>query len=155
MAIQDWLDDLVAIFAIASHDGGTIATYPYYAGTPIPSAINEYPCSFVFPENLKPTMSAGLKQDIWVGRVEFHFFPDIGYDKLPEVMKYAARIRDAIGSTVTLNSKVLHISADEDRAEIEIPLKLRWDSDGAGWHWGAMWHWHVKEDVSNDYTVAA
>jgi hypothetical protein len=152
--IEDWIDDVVTLFQIADGRGGMVKAYWYYDGLGLPDAINEYPCAIVIPENVLSVPSAGLKIDYWRGRVEFHLFEDVGWDKLPEIMKYARRIRDAMATGVSLSSKVDEFRIDPDRPRILIPTQLRWD-ENQPWHWGAILYWEVKEDVSSEYSYTA
>jgi hypothetical protein len=153
MAIENWIDTFCERFAVAAGSRGTVRSYVYYKRAELPGKPDQYPCAITLPERVKILHSAGGPNvDLWIGRTEFHLWPDVGFDKLPDVCLYQTRIAAAMDGAITLGGLVANVDYDPQRPDLLIPAQLRWAEEDP-WHWGAVVYWQVKEVVTA--TVAA
>jgi hypothetical protein len=156
MAVQDWIDDIVAVFnGLPGHDGKTVRAFYVYRKAEFPDALATFPSALTFTDAMRPEYSAGGPLiDAWTGITEFHLFPDISRAHYPECMLYFARIRNAMAAHLTLGGKVAHWLPRVDAPyPVRGPVKLRYGDDQE--HLGVVVQWQVKEHVGGEFTVAA
>lgn len=158
MDIEAWIDALCAVWEVSDGRGGLVRSYRLCDdSTPqnlIPNALGDFPCALTFPTGVRSEYSLGGPAiDLWRGFTEFHLFPHTDKDKVPEVVRYMARIRNAAAGNITLGGKVTHFLLRKDVESVQGPLRLQYGSEEP--HWGLMANWEVKANVTGAFTVSA
>jgi hypothetical protein len=150
MALENWIDDVVDVFAgITAHTGKPLRAYYVFKRREFPDAIADFPCALTFVQSAAPTISAGLCLEMWQGITEIHLFPDISRVHFPECMLYYARIRNAFAAHMQLGGKVDICSLRWDVLDpIRGPVRLQYGSEDP--HLGMVVQWVVKENVSSE-----
>jgi hypothetical protein len=155
MALEDWIDDVAALWDIGDGEGGLVRSYRVYADDqPWPESLQELPCALSYATDCTPEYSTGGPLvDMYRGVTEFHLFPNTAKINLPPLMKFFARIRNAAAGSMTLSGKVAHFLLRKDVPGIQGPVTLTYGQDAP--HLGILANWEVKENVTGDYTPAA
>ncbi len=155
MALEDWIDDVAALWDIGDGEGGLVRSYRAYADeADWPESLQDLPCAISYTTDCDPTYSTGGPLiDLYRGVTEFHLFPNVYKRNLPVLMRYFARIRNAAAGAITLSGKVAHFLLRRDVPGIQGPVTLTYGQDAP--HMGIIVNWEVKESVTGDYTPAA
>lgn len=155
MAVEDWIDDIVDVFAgVTGHHGKPLRAFYVYKKQEFPDAIAVFPCALTFTDGTSPMYSASLSLDVWTGITELHLFPDLSRMHYPEIMLYFARIRNAMAGHIQLGGKVEHFLPRVDaQFPIRGPVRLQYGDEAP--HLGIVVQWQVKENVSGEVTIAA
>jgi hypothetical protein len=149
MAIEEWIDKIADLAETVSDGrGGYVKAYRCFDKADFPAAITVTPCAITYPLAMTPQYTAGLCLDFWEGKTEFHLFDNAEPQNIPEVMRYYARIKAAFAGHINLWATVGYCKL----TRIEGLSTLAWGSELP--HWGLLATWTVKEETTNDFTVA-
>jgi len=150
--IENWIDKIAALWAdMDDGKGGKVRSYRMYEVSEFPSTLIEYPCAISYPQQVICDYSAGNSIDIWEGRTEFHLTPNVDRSQLPYVIRFFAKIRNAVAAEMTLGGSVDYFQLRMDRASIEGPVQLTYGGEEP--HWGLIVYWRVKENVTQEVVI--
>lgn len=144
--IEDWIDEVTKTAGtITGANNKRILSYQLFGKTELPEALTSFPCALTFVENVSLEYQlGGGGRNFWDGMTEFHLTADTNRKRIPEVLLYFKRIRDAFAGNMTLNGKVasfmLKGSGDQS---IVGPVELNFGGEKA--HFGLIAYWKVKE----------
>ena len=150
MAVESWIDALVARWATVSDNrGGHVHAYRVYDKADWPDAIGHYPSALTYTTEDRSYYSLGGPGiDQYRGITEFHLFPNVNKGNYPELMLYFARIRNAAAGAITLGGLVAHFLLRTDLPSIQGPVTLQYGGEDP--HHGLIVNWEVKESVNDD-----
>lgn len=157
--LESWIDALTRVMAVSDGQGGQVKSYLLYEKAEFPQAITVTPCALTYVVGYKPLYSLkGPKTGFYRGMTEYHLTTDLNRARIPEILRYYARIRNAVAGAIALGNRadIEHFGPRPDLPDfIEGPLELRYGSEDP--HLGLRVHWEVKanENDDADYTPAA
>lgn len=152
--IESWIDNLAKVCGtIEAGKHKLLRAYRMYQVAEMPESLTEFPCALQFIESVQTTYSAtGVCTNIWRGLTEFHLSSDLSRRKLPEILLFYGRIRNAFAANITLYGSVAYCLLDPERTDnIEGPLDMKYGNEAS--HFGLVAHWIVKE-VETGVTVS-
>lgn len=144
--IEDWIDEVAKTAGLVeAANGKRVVSYPLFGKTLFPESLSVFPCALTFIENLTSDYDlSGAGRNIWDGITEFHLTADLNRKRIPEVLLYYRRIRDAFAGNMTLNGKVAYcmLRGGSD-SSIAGPVELSFGNEKT--HFGLVAYWRVKE----------
>lgn len=152
MAVDLWIDEIVALAGTISDGQKKVRAYSVFNKAEFPESITVYPCAITYTSELRSSYSlSGPCIDLWYGITEFHLAPNVAKTNYPYIMRFFARIKAAFASKMTLNGKVAYFQLRNDVVGLQGPVTLQYGSEDQ--HLGIVAQWMVKEDTSGDFTV--
>lgn len=144
--IEDWIDELTKTAGlVAGASGKNVLSYRLFSNSEYPESLTVFPCALTYVENVSLDYGIdGTCRNIWEGFTEFHLTSDLNRKKLPEVMLYYRKIRNAFASNMTLGGKVSYFTLrGSGESSIAGPVELRYGNEK--FHLGLVAYWRVKE----------
>lgn len=104
-------------------------------------------------DSYSPLYARAISADVFRGVSEFHVSAGKDKKKIPELMHWYKRIRDAAAANVLLSGKVdfFNIEGLGDSPAIEGPLEVQYADEPP--HWAFLVRWFARIDVSSAVTV--
>lgn len=152
MAVNDWIDSVATLMAVSDGAGGTVRSYRVYEKAEFPESITVYPCALSYVSGVQ-FVGGHFSYAVWSGVTEFHLMPNANKANLPRLMLYIARIYAACNASIQLGGLVEHFLLKPGGPNIVGPVQLKYGSEEP--HHGLVVNWEVKENVSDEVTVAA
>lgn len=146
MAVENWIDEIAKLWEISDGAGGIVRSYRLYEKAEFPAAITQLPAVLTYPTGVTG-IYGGPSVELWDGVSEFHLALDSDNGRIPDILLYFARIRNAALANITLSSKVSYFQLrNEGGVSIAGPLTLKFGGDEP--HKGLAVYWRVKENVN-------
>lgn len=143
MAVENWIDEIAALWEISDGKGGTVKSYRAYDKNEFPEAITVYPCAITYTSGVKMDYPMDIETDTWNGVSEFHLVAGIGKHHYPYIMRYFNRIKTAAKGNKNLSGKVALFILDHENISIQGPVTLQYGSEDP--HLGLIVRWVVTE----------
>jgi hypothetical protein len=148
VAVETWYDKLAAVWDIDDGKSGTLLSYRLDS---FPDALNHMPCAISVVQETSSIYSAGgVCVDIHRGRTEVHLTSDVNKAKLPYVMGFIKKLRDAAAANMKLDDTVSYFVLTERRS-VRLAV-MRYGDEMP--HYGLVVEWIVKENVSGQFEVS-
>lgn len=151
MAIEAWIDAISRLFEISDGRGGTVKSYRVYEKDEFPGSLNQFPCAITYVVTWRPASGLGVGTPMKVlygGVTEFHLTDGVDKSKIPSLLLYYARIRNAVTANLQLGGLVDDFRFATDRTAIQGPAELQYGNEAK--HLGFVVNWEVKVDESHD-----
>lgn len=154
MPLESWIDDVCRVMAVDNGLGGTVKSYAVYERAEMPDAVTEVPCAITFVQGYMPYYSEkGPKSGFYYGRTEFHLVEGLNRSRIPFIMLFYARIRNAVAGKIALGGRTdIEHFGPSPRAElfIEGPVVLQWGGAEGQQNLGLIVNWEVKANENED-----
>lgn len=144
--IEDWIDEIVKTAGlVVGPNNRRVLSYSLFGKTEYPESLTTFPAALTFVENVSLEYDiSGAGRNYWQGMTEFHLTSDLSRKRMPEVLLYFGKIRDAFAGNMTLNGKVASFTLrGNGESSIVGPVELAWG--GEKMHFGLIAYWKVKE----------
>ena len=145
MAVENWIDEIAALWEISDGKGGTVTSYRAFEKADFPEAITVYPCAITYVSGVRMDLPQDIETNIWSGVSEFHLVAGIGKHHYPFVMRYFERIKNAAKGNKNLSGKVALFILDHENISIQGPAVMSYGSEEP--HLGLVVRWVVTELV--------
>lgn len=148
MALEDWIDELCAIWEIDDGKGSQVRSYRVYNKNEFPEAITDVPCAISFTEGAQMEIQASGGTTRWFGVTEFHLSLNVDKSEYPDYIGYFSRIRAAAAAKTKLGGLVSEFALRPDiRPNVVGLVPLRYGSEEP--HHGIVVYWTVKENETD------
>jgi hypothetical protein len=154
MSVELWIDEVTKLFDGIRIANKSIRSFRIYEKDEFPEAIkgDEIPCALTYTAEVECEYSTGPCFEIWKGKTEIHWTPNVDKSKYPEIMLLFKQIRNAFALHRTLGGKVAFIQlAIENTPSIQGPVVFSYGDEVQ--HLGLLVHWVVKEHVESEITL--
>ena len=144
--IEDWIDEIAKTAGLVVGPGNRrVVSYQLFGKAEYPESLTVFPAALTFVENVSLEYGLdGAGRNFWQGITEFHLTGDLNRKRLPEVLLYFGKIRDAFAGNMTLNGKVASFTLrGNGESSIVGPVELAFGSEKT--HFGLITYWKVKE----------
>lgn len=151
MSVENWIDVIAKLWEFSDGQGGTVLSYRCYERDEFPEALAKFPCALTYITgwNLVTGISfGGPLKVLYRGVTELHLTDNVSKARLPWMMLFYARIRNALAAHLQLGGLVDDFRFATDRIPIEGPVKLKYGSENE--HMGLLINWEVKADETTD-----
>jgi len=147
MGIEVWIDRITRLWEISDGNGGKVRSFRVYERDEFPESISQFPCAITYITRYVPEYSLGgpLKGH-YTGRTEFHLTASVAKNKMPWLMLFLARIRNAAAGHMSLGGTVDHFLLAEEA--IQGPVQLTYGNEEP--HLGFVVNWTVKADEAGE-----
>ncbi len=156
--IENWIDDLCAVWAIQHAGFGTVKSYNHIKNSNFPESIDlvelaRNPIALTFWPSMEPEYSTGGPHiAYWRGETEIHLLPDFQKSDARRVFPWYMLALQAAASHATLGGKVELFMIPNEQDAIDL-TSLQYGQEAK--HWGLVVKWIVKERIEGQLTISA